>query len=60
MWAVFPGKKTEKKERKKKKTINILNQFLSENLPPPEPMGGLFSSKMRTKTERGLETKSLR
>lgn len=45
MWAVFPGKKTEKKERKKKKTINILNQFLSENLPPPEPMGGLFRCK---------------
>lgn len=45
MWAVFPGKKKERK-RKKKKTINILNQFLSENLPPPEPMGGLFKCKV--------------
>lgn len=39
MWAVFPG------EKKEKKTINILNQFLSENLPPPEPAGGLFKCK---------------
>lgn len=32
--------------RGKNKTINILNQFLSENLPPPEPMGGLFKCKI--------------
>lgn len=43
MWAVFPG---EKKKTKKEKTINILNRFLSENLPPPEPMGGLFKCKI--------------
>lgn len=36
----FPRKK------KKDKAINILNQFLSENLPPPEPMGGLFKCKI--------------
>lgn len=32
--------------QEKKQTINILNQFLSENLPPPEPMGGLFKCKI--------------
>lgn len=31
---------------KKKQTINILNQFLCENLHPPEPMGGLFKCKI--------------
>lgn len=57
MWAVFPG---EEKKKKEEKTINILNQFRSKNLPPPEPMGGLFKCKIYcTKTERGLETKSL-
>lgn len=45
MWAVFPGKK-------KTKTINILNQLLSESLPPREPMGGLFKCKILHKDQR--------
>lgn len=40
------GSFPRKKKKEKKKTINILNQFLSENLPPPEPMGGLFKCKI--------------
>lgn len=34
------------REKKREKTINILNQFLSENPAPPEPTGGLFRCKI--------------
>lgn len=56
--SVSQGRK--RRRRRRKKTINILNQCLSESLPPREPMGGLFKCKILHKDQRRVRDRDTR